>query len=256
MQAIGWRTLIIVTVAASLLGEAAEAPGIEFHRDVAAARRTGKPERPVVIFFGAAWCGWCRKMAADTLIDPKVAAIADQFNWVKIDVDKQPELAARYGVEGVPAIVVLDTQGRILGSRGGFIPPDKFVEFLTTSVKNPLPEELLPDLLDRFAKADAAPQRRETARRLVEQLARPDRLGRGEVLDAFKKKGPAAWPVLLEMMADNRLSVRAAAAGALKSGTQADIPFHPFARPEVRQQQLAAWQKWLAAHPAVDSRAK
>ena len=51
-------------------------------------------------------------------------------------------------------------------------------------------------------------------------------------------------------MADDRLAVRAAAAGALKHASKAELPFHPFADSPIRQQQIAGWQKWLASQPA------
>jgi thioredoxin-related protein len=251
MKSIIRRARIALVVATTVAAVASPARGaIDFHPSIEAARKMATKPRPMVLIFGATWCGWCRKMAADTLTDPKVEAIAGKFSWVKIDVDKHQELSARFGVQSVPDAVVVDQQGRVLGARGGFIPADEFVEFLTKSLENPHPEEIPPDLLDRFVKADSPPARKEAAARVVEQLARPSRLGRDEMLEAVKAKGPSLWPVLLELMADNRLSVRAAAAGALKHASSAELPFQPFAPVETRKQQLAGWQKWLASRPA------
>jgi thioredoxin-related protein len=241
-------TLITLFIATLAAGRVAFGGAIDFHRGIEEARKAKNADRPIVILFGAEWCGWCRKMAADTLTDSKVLAIKDKYLWVKIDVDKEPEMAARFGVEGVPVTVVLDKQGRVLGAESGFLSPEKFVEFATKSLENPHPEELLRDLLARFAKSDVPAQRREIAARLVEQLARPDRVGREEILSAFKRKGATSWPVLVELMSDKRLSVRAAAGGALKHASKAELPFHPFANPPIRQQQVADWQKWVAAH--------
>lgn len=246
---------IVAKIGAVLLAVAAiatarlSADTIKFQRSLEDAQQSAKSKRPIVILFEAPWCGWCRKMATDTLTDSSVQAASGKFLWVKIDVDKEPELAARFGVEGVPVTVVLDSEGRLLGSRGGFIAPEKFVEFLTTSLANPHPEELVSDQLARFAKAATAQDERELATRLVEQLARPSRQDRREILAAFKEKGPSSWPVLLALMGDSRLSIRAAAAGTLKHVSTADLPFHPFAEPALRQQQVAVWQKWLDSHP-------
>ncbi len=189
-------------------------------------------------------------MDVDTLADPKVTTIAGQFLWVKVDVDKDQELATRFGVDGVPVAVVVDKQGRVLGAQSGYMPPDKFVDFLLKSLANPHPDELLPDLLDRFVKSHGPAEERETAERLVQQLATPARSGRNEILAAFQKKGRTTWPLLLGLMADDRLAVRAAAAGALKHASKAELPFHPFADSPIRQQQIASWQKWLASQPA------
>ena len=103
MKAVAWPLVLSLLVTSGVAGAAAPARSIEFHRSIEEARKAAKVERPTVILFGATWCTWCRKMETDTLTDPKVMQAAGQFLWVKIDVDKDQELAARYGVDGVPS---------------------------------------------------------------------------------------------------------------------------------------------------------
>jgi thioredoxin-like negative regulator of GroEL len=242
-----WLVLLALLTATLAAVGAAPSRSIEFHQNIKEAK-AARHDQPMVILFGASWCAWCRKMETDTLVDPKVTTIAPQFLWVKVDVDKDHELAARYGVEGVPVAVVVDKEGRILGAQNGYMPPAKFVEFLTKSLANPHPDELLPDLLDRFVKSKGSKEERETTERLVQQLAKPARTGREEILAALQKKGSATWPVLLGLMADDRLAVRAAAVGALRHVSKAELPFHPFAELPLRRRQIADWEKWLASH--------
>jgi thiol-disulfide isomerase/thioredoxin len=230
--------------------------GVEFQTSIDDARKADKNSKPMVVQFGASWCGWCRKMTFGTFDAPKVEAIAKDYLWVAIDIDEQPEIAARFGVASVPHTVLLDKQGRVLGSEGGYFPPDKFVEFLDQSRKNPQPEEIVIDLVERFLKDANAndPQiGKDTIERMVEQLSRPTRYGRDEILDAFEKKGRASWPVLVELLSDERLSTRAAAAGALKRSTGAELPFHPFEKSHVRERQVLAWKDWIASQHAEKS---
>lgn len=56
--------------------------------------------------FGAPWCGYCRRIA------PAVDMVAQEWDDVlpvlEIDVDELPDMATRYGVEGVPTFVFLE----------------------------------------------------------------------------------------------------------------------------------------------------
>ena len=70
----------------------------DFEQDVAAS------EKPVLVDFYADWCGPCRVLA------PVVAELAEQYadrlEVRKVDIDASPELAARFGVRGIPTLVL------------------------------------------------------------------------------------------------------------------------------------------------------
>lgn len=63
-----------------------------------------KEDKPVLVDFYADWCGPC-KMLAPILKDAK-EELGDTVKIVKIDVDKNEELAGKFQVRGVPTLIL------------------------------------------------------------------------------------------------------------------------------------------------------
>ncbi len=59
---------------------------------------------PVLVDFSAEWCGPCQRLAP--LIDELAQDFAGRAKVAKVDVDKNQELAVRYGIMSVPTIVI------------------------------------------------------------------------------------------------------------------------------------------------------
>ncbi len=74
---------------------------------------------PVLVDFTAAWCPPCKALAPT--IDALAVDLAGRVKVVTVDVDAEPALAERYGVQAMPTLLVLD-HGRVLEQRIGAAP--------------------------------------------------------------------------------------------------------------------------------------
>lgn len=87
-------------------------------------------ETPVLVDFFAEWCGPC-KMLGPILKQVK-DTLGERVSIIKIDVDKNQELAAKYHVRGVPTMLLFKN-GKQIWRQSGVLQKDEIINIITTT---------------------------------------------------------------------------------------------------------------------------
>ncbi len=86
-----------------------------------------KSDKPVLIDFHATWCGPCKMMGP--ILKDVSKKIGGRAKILKIDVDRNQKVAAKYQVQGVPTLMVFK-KGKMVWRQSGVVPADQLVRVL------------------------------------------------------------------------------------------------------------------------------
>lgn len=87
----------------------------------------GTEQKTVLLDFWASWCGPCRMVSP--IID-EIASERIDIKVGKVNVDEQPELAARFGVMSIPTLVVMKN-GHVVNQSAGARPKPQILDLLS-----------------------------------------------------------------------------------------------------------------------------
>ena len=84
-------------------------------------------EKPVVVDFWAEWCGPCKAMAPH--LDAVADEMRDEITIAKINVDDNPMVASKYGIRGLPTLMIFQG-GKVKASHPGAMSKQKISDWI------------------------------------------------------------------------------------------------------------------------------
>jgi thioredoxin 1 len=84
----------------------------------------------VLVDFWAEWCGPCRQVAP--VLDEIAKEKAGTLTIAKVDIDKNPGTPQKYGVRGIPTLILFKN-GQAVSTKVGSLPKSKLVEWINSA---------------------------------------------------------------------------------------------------------------------------
>ena len=90
-----------------------------------------KSEKPIVVDFWAEWCGPCKMIAP--VLEEIATEYGEKLKVCKMDVDANPDTAPKYGIRGIPTLILFNN-GDVAGTKVGAVSKSQLAEFIDSAI--------------------------------------------------------------------------------------------------------------------------
>jgi thioredoxin 1 len=88
-------------------------------------------ERPVLVDFWAEWCGPCKQIGP--ALEELSAEFAGELTIAKVNIDDNPETPGRYGVRGIPTLMIFKG-GKLAATKVGAAPKSSLAAWIKSAI--------------------------------------------------------------------------------------------------------------------------
>jgi thioredoxin 1 len=90
-----------------------------------------KSDKPVLVDFWAEWCQPCQRIAP--ILEELSQEMSDTIRIAKVNIDQNPETPTKYGVRGIPTLLLIKN-GEVIGTKVGFVHKSMISEWINSTL--------------------------------------------------------------------------------------------------------------------------